>query len=179
MISLTTLTFILSAAFVSASEPSCVQLGMKVCGTGLPGLCVHSTTDYSVAFDVVDGVADLEVEQLSGVALELYSGARMVTESDDCCPPHTFLTEYSCTVVEEAGSCCYDDSHVHVSGLGDFVGCVHDVVDYGSFNPVDGAVSIALDEPSSNHEVEVYAGQHGNGCCACFMHSIPCGPCEV
>ena len=111
--------------------------------------------------------------------LEVYSQARVVTPWEDCCPPPSFLFELQCEKVEESGQCCYSHDTVYVNGLPVQSGCVHSVEDYASHIPSDGATSWSSNNTESNHEVEVYASLHPNGCCECFMYSIPCSPCET
>lgn len=173
------LTFALAMISSANADASCFKLGNKLFGKDLPGPCVHHTDDYSVAFDVVDGNVELVLDSTSEANLELYSGARVTNAWEDCCPPDTFLTEVACPRIQEQGSCCYDATHVHVTGLDSHMACIHETVHYGSHHPVGGAVSMPLADPSLNHEVEVYASMHPNGCCACFTSSLPCSPCAV
>ena len=173
-----TLTFALAMISSVLADPSCVRLGHKVCGTDLTGPCVHATDDYSVAYDVVDGVVEAVLTNETPVSLEVYSGTRVLTEYEDCCPPPSFMHELHCTEVHEQGSCCVSETHVHVTGLPEHVGCVHSVEDYASYNPTSGSVSWPTDHPELNHEVEMYGGQHNNGCCACYLHAVQCSPCE-
>jgi hypothetical protein len=176
-----TLLITLFATSVSAHTPNeayCVQLGHQVCGVGLNGTCVHETSDFTVAFDVTDGVAEARSRSTNATAFEVYSGDRMTTVWEDCCPPDTFVKEIQCEVIEEQGQCCYTDDRVYVWGLDEHIGCVHDVVDYKSYVPTTGSVDFPLDTPLENHEVELYGGQHSNGCCACYLHAVPCGRCE-
>jgi hypothetical protein len=172
-----TLTFALAFIVSALADPSCVRLGNQVCGNGLPPQCVHSTFDYSTAFDVDNGMVDFRAPANAPVALELYSGARMSTPDGDCCPANTFLSELACTTVQAQGSCCYDTTHVHVFDLPEHISCVHDVVNYDSFVPSGGAYSIPMTNASLNYEVELYGGQYLNSCCGCYLHSVSCGPC--
>ena len=172
---LTTLALIASAS--ASNDASCFKLGNKLFGKDLPALCVHHTDDYSVAFDVHDGNVELTLDSNSQANLEIYAGGRVTNDWEDCCPPPSFLTEVACPRIEEQGECCYDATHVHVTGLDSHVGCVHEVVHYGSHQSVGGEVHIPLADPSLNGEVEIYAGLHPNGCCACYMHAVSCSPC--
>ena len=116
----------------------------------------------------------------SQARLEVYSEARMLTPSDNCCPPPSFLTELHCPRVQETGSCCVTNNTVHVSGFPTQTGCLHSIEDYASYPTSNGeAVSWSTENPEANTEVEVYASLMSNGCCSCFMYAIPCSPCET
>lgn len=182
MITITTLLFSFLLSTVSA-DPHCFKYGAKLYGKDLDVPCVHHTDEYSVAFDVVDGSVEVVLGQQAQVpALELYSEPRIVNDWEDCCPPPSFVQELTCGELSQAeeGSCCVSDTHVHVTGLhSHYVGCVHSVEDYVSHLPEGGSVSWETSDPGANHEVEVYASVHPNGCCSCFLYSLPCGECDA
>jgi len=106
--------------------------------------------------------------------LELYTGARMLTETDDCCPPETFTFAVQCEHIEPTGQCCYSDNQVHVWDVPTYTGCLHSVEDYASYVPVDNAMTWNTTNPEANTHVEVYASLHPNGCCECFMYALEC-----
>ena len=162
------------------ADPHCFQVGQKLFGKDLDGVCVHHTNDYTVSFEVSpSGSVEMVLPPNVNPSLEVYSGARVVTPWEDCCPPPSFMYELQCEQVEESGSCCYTEDTVHVSGLPDVSGCVHSVEDYSSHVPSNNHVQWSTNNTEANHEVEVYASLHPNGCCECFMYSIPCSPCET
>jgi len=169
----------LSFATSSMADPHCFHLGSKLFGKDLEGPCVHHTDDYSVAFDVVSGSVEMVVAPGSTANLEVYSGARVLTVSEDCCPPPSFLHELACPRIQETGECCYTEDTVHVSGFPTQTGCLHSVEDYASYTPTDGTASWPTTNPGANHEVEVYASLHPSGCCECFMYAITCSPCQA
>jgi hypothetical protein len=169
---------ILLTTFTSTSAQTCVQYGHTVCGVDLNATCVHETSDFSVAYNVTDGVSESVSASTNTTALELYSGQRMTNQWEDCCPPDTFMEEIQCHVLQEQGECCYTEDTVFVWNLEEHIGCVHDVVEYQSHVPSFGTVEIPLESALENHEVELYGGQHDNGCCACYLHAVPCGPCQ-
>ena len=162
-------------------EPHCFHLGSKLFGKNLEGVCVHHTDDFSVAFDVVDGAVEMIVGPNSNARLEVYTEARMLTPSDNCCPPTSFLTELDCPRIQETGSCCISNGTISVTGVPDQAGCVHSVEDYASYvtDHETNSVSWSTENPEANPEVEVYASLMPSGCCGCFMYSIPCSPCEA
>ena len=168
-----------SIAQASNDEPHCFHLGAKLFGKNLDVPCVHHTDDFSVSFDVVSGSVEMVTSPTSEANLELYSGARVLTPWEDCCPPPSFVRELACPRIEESGECCYTETNVHVTGLPEQSGCVHSVEDYASYVPTGTSRTWNTSNPEANHEVEVYAALHPNGCCECFMYSIPCSPCAL
>jgi hypothetical protein len=164
----------------SSDEPRCYQVGQMLHGMDLPAICAHSTHDYSVAYDIVDGCLKFLVPEGEVVTeLELYSGARMTTPWEDCCPADSWLHNLDCTHVPPSGECCYDEDSVHVTGLPEHAArCVHDVLDYDSFVPSNGSVWWDTSDPSGNTHVEVYGDLHSNGCCEKFLYALECSPCN-
>lgn len=177
----TTFTFALFAlsAVNAQVEPRCYQVGQTVHAMDLDAICAHSTHNYDVAFDIEDGCLKFLVEPGQVVTeLELYSGQRMTTQWEDCCPPETWTHNMNCEHVPVEGECCYSDDAVHVTGLTeDLVQCVHDVVDYTSYVPENGTVWWASDDGENNTHVELYGSIHSNGCCEKFLYAIECSPC--
>lgn len=171
---------------VEQEGPYCYQVGTKLYGKNLDGLCVHHTGNYGVAFEVVDGMVEIDLPDGVFPRLEIYSGERVFNDSEDCCPPDTFIHEIECelscpydhplTTVE--GHCCYDKETIHVTGLPSTVGCLHSIEDFATYLPVNSSVSWSYVDVEKNGEVEVYANLMPDGCCGCFMYSIPCGKCE-
>ncbi len=179
MLSMLSMLSLSSATSPATSAPSCFQVGQKLFGKNIPEPCVHHTDDYTVSFDVsASGSVEIVLPSPDHWPdLEVYTGARVVTPWEDCCPPPTFAYQLECEKVQEEGSCCYSADTVYVSGLPEQSGCVHSVEDWASHIPSSGSVSWATGNPEANHEVEVYASLHPTGCCECFMYSIPCSPC--
>lgn len=180
--SLITIAFtILATSVVVNAEPRCYQIGRTVHGIDLPAKCVHGTHDYSRAYDVEDGCVNFFVPQdFNNVPeLELYTGDRMVSDTDDCCPPETFTHTIECSHVQPTGTCCYTNQTVHVSGLPDDAArCVHDIETYSSFVPSNGEAWWNTKNPEANTEVEIYGNLDADGCCTKFFYAIPCSPCE-
>lgn len=182
MISTTTFfatLMVVSMVTINAEEPICFQMGRKLFGKNLDGLCVHDTADFSRSHDVVDGIVEIILPRDTTANLEIYSDARIVTEYEDCCPPPSFTYELFCNQIQATGQCCYDESNVYVTDLPDISGCVHSVEDYASYVPSNNSASWSTKNPQANHEVEVYASLMPDGCCGCFLYSVPCSPCSV
>jgi hypothetical protein len=174
-------TFFTATALVAA-EPRCYQVGRTLHGMDLPANCVHGTHDYSVSFEVDNGCVNFfvpdEFDHVPG--LELYTGERMLTQWEDCCPPETFTYHLDCEHVPVEGECCYSEDAVHVSGLNDdLVRCVHDVENYTSFVPEEGSAWWNTTNPEANTHVELYGSLHSNGCCEKFLYAIECSPCAA
>jgi len=173
------ITLFASIAQATNNEPHCFHLGAKLFGKNLDVPCVHHTDDYSVAFDVVSGSVEMVTSPTSEARLELYTGARVLTPWENCCPPPSFVQELECPRIQETGECCYTEGEVQVTGLPEQSGCVHSVEDYASYVPTELSVTWNTTNSTANHEVEVYASLHPNGCCECFMYAIPCSPCNA
>ncbi len=172
--------FVATAAIVAA-EPRCFQIGRMLHGLDLPARCVHGTHDYSVSYPVDDGCVKFHVpSKFKNVPeLELYTGERMLSQYDDCCPPETFTRAIECKHVPPSGQCCYNKGGVHVWDLPeDAARCVHDIETYSSYVPEKGAAWWNSSKPESNTEVEIYGHLDQDGCCVKFFYAIPCSPCE-
>lgn len=179
--------FALFALSVLADEPYCYQVGQKLYGKNLhDALCVHHTANYAVSFDVVNGSVEIDLPDGVFPRLELYNQSRFVTEWDDCCPPESFMYEIECELscpyehplTTTEGSCCYDKETIYVNGLPADAGCVHSIEDFATYIPANSSVSWSIGDLEKNGEVEVYANLMPDGCCGCFMYSLPCGRCE-
>lgn len=179
--------FAIFSNFVVADEhPYCYQVGTKLYGKNLDGLCVHHTANFAVAFDVVDGMVEIDLPQGVFPRLEIYSEARIFNETEDCCPPDSFKHEIECEVkcpedhplTTVVGECCYTETDVFVSGLPDDAGCLHSIEDYATYLPYNNTMSWSTQNPGANGEVEVYGSLMPDGCCGCFQYSIPCSPCH-
>ena len=159
-------------------QPLCFQLGQKLFGKNLDATCVHESTDYSKSYDVVNGAVEIVTGHYDENYLELYSGERMLTDNEDCCPPETFTYAIQCEHIEPTGSCCYNENSVHVWDYPSQTGCLHSVEDYASYVPPHtGNTTWATENPEVNTHVEVYASLMPDGCCGCFMYAIECSPC--
>ena len=174
-----TLLALLFATSTLASPPRCVLFNGRLFGKDLDSPCVHYTSDYSDgrAVDSEGGVEIVLSDPSAKPALELYSGELMNLPNDKCCPPETFTQEIGCSSYVPQGECCVTGDSVHVWGLSSDIGCVHSVETYASYVPSSGNASWSTSNPGSNHEVELYLALHSNGCCGCFLHSLPCGSC--
>ena len=182
----TFLTFALSSLVIASAAtaaPSCFQIDRRVFGKDLGVPCFHLNNDYTVAYDVQpDGSAEVHLpyDTSDPSELELYSGPRMTTAVEDCCPPETFLSAISCPIIQPVGTCTISGNVLTVSGLPEQTGCVHSVETYNSYVPSSGSVQWLTNNAGANPEVEVYASQHplthptAPGCCYCHIYNIPC-----
>ena len=171
--------------------PKCFKIGTTLIGKDLDFFrCAHYTENYADGRQIVDGKVVIRGVSTGGEhELELYTGNLMSVPGDDCCPPDTYVTNVKCVdVYNNPGKCCRTDTDVKVwdlprspdFGNPDFISCLHDIVHYQSYIPLQGNASWSMSpaDLDQNNQVEVYASLHPTGCCDCYLYSLECPYCS-